>query len=554
MSNLITESVYIDINFFDSMILIVDDKPENIFSLKSILEVNNFKVDTALSGEEALKKILKNFYALIILDVQMPGMDGFEVAETISGFKKAKDIPIIFLSAASTHKTFITKGYASGGIDYVTKPVDADILLLKVKTFYRLYEQKSELNQMQKALRAEIEVRKKAEEKLEANVKELHTIIESLPLIAFTATADGKIDFVNKDWYRYSESALVFPQSPPNEVDIETEWKQTVLKKLPLEREVNIKDIKTNLFLCHLLKITPVIAEDGQIIKWIGTFTNIHEQKMVSDILEQKVFERTHELLETNKKLEESNHDLQQFASVASHDLKEPLRKIQVFSSIIKDKQQRNEGIEAYLDKIVNSSERMSKLIEDLLNFSRLSQADIFKPTSINEIIIEILSDLELTISEKKASIIVDEIPIIDAVPGLIRQLFQNIISNALKFSLRGKTPVITIKASITEGLLFASENNVHDNFCKIVVTDNGIGFDEKYASKIFTLFQRLNTRDQYEGTGIGLAIVKKIVDKHNGQIIANSTPGSGAAFTILLPLVQQHRPDEKEIESAEII
>ena len=541
--------------FFDSMILIVDDKPENIFSLKSILEVNNFKVDTALSGEEALKKILKNFYALIILDVQMPGMDGFEVAETISGFKKAKDIPIIFLSAVSTHKKFITKGYASGGIDYVTKPVDADILLLKVKTFYRLYEQKSELNQMQKALRAEIEVRKKAEEKLEATVQELHTIIESLPLIAFTATADGKIDFVNKYWYRYSDSISVFPQSPPNETDIELEWKQTVLKKLPFEREVNIKDLQTNLFLCHLLKITPVVVEDHHILKWIGTFTNIHEQKLVSDILEQKVYERTHELLETNKKLEESNHDLQQFASVASHDLKEPLRKIQVFSSIIKDKQQQNQSIDSYLDKIVNSSERMSKLIEDLLSFSRLSQADIFTPTSINTIIKEILADLELSISEKKATIVVNEIPLIDAVPGLIRQLFQNIISNALKFTVPGKTPVITIKAAITRETLFHTEHHVSDNYCRIEVTDNGIGFDEKYSSKIFTLFQRLNSRDQYEGTGIGLAIVKKIVDKHNGQIVANSTPGMGATFTILLPMVQQHKqdPDEKAIETVDI-
>ena len=121
------------------MILIVDDKRENILSLKKILEINDFKVDTASSGEEALLKILKNAYFLIILDVQMPGMDGFEVAEAISGTSKTKDIPIIFLSAVNTEKKFITKGYASGAIDYITKPFDPDILILKVKTFYRLY-------------------------------------------------------------------------------------------------------------------------------------------------------------------------------------------------------------------------------------------------------------------------------------------------------------------------------------------------------------------------------------------------------------------------------
>ena len=149
------------------MILIVDDKPENIFSLKTILELHSFPTDTALSGEEALKKILRHSYALIILDVQMPGMDGFEVAEAITGSSKARDIPIIFLSAANTEKKFITKGYSSGGMDYITKPIDPDILLLKVKTFYRLYEQNRELNRIQASLRSEIEFRKKVEGELQ---------------------------------------------------------------------------------------------------------------------------------------------------------------------------------------------------------------------------------------------------------------------------------------------------------------------------------------------------------------------------------------------------
>jgi two-component system sensor histidine kinase/response regulator len=153
------------------MVLIVDDKPENIFSLKTILELHSFPTDTALSGEEALKKILKNSYALIILDVQMPGMDGFEVAEAISGYSKGRDIPIIFLSAANTDKKFITKGYTSGGIDYITKPIDPDILLLKVKTFYRLYEQNRELNRIQANLRSEIEFRKKVEGELQEAMK-----------------------------------------------------------------------------------------------------------------------------------------------------------------------------------------------------------------------------------------------------------------------------------------------------------------------------------------------------------------------------------------------
>lgn len=156
---------------FVHMVLIVDDKPENVFSLKTILELHSFPTDTALNGEEALRKILKFSYALVILDVQMPGMDGFEVAEAISGYSKSKDLPIIFLSAANTDKKFITKGYTSGGIDYITKPIDPDILLLKVKTFYRLYEQNRELNNIQASLRLEIEFRKKVEGELQDAMK-----------------------------------------------------------------------------------------------------------------------------------------------------------------------------------------------------------------------------------------------------------------------------------------------------------------------------------------------------------------------------------------------
>jgi two-component system sensor histidine kinase/response regulator len=147
------------------MILIVDDTPENLISLKKVLERHNFEVDTASSGEEALKKVLRNEYVLIILDVQMPGMDGFEVAEAISGYSKAKETAIIFLSAANTELKFIAKGYSSGGLDYITKPVDMDVLLLKVKTFYRIYEQSRKLIEIQKALLDEIEFRKQAERK-----------------------------------------------------------------------------------------------------------------------------------------------------------------------------------------------------------------------------------------------------------------------------------------------------------------------------------------------------------------------------------------------------
>src|ERR1700743_2286982 len=228
------------------MILIVDDKPENIFSLKTIMELHSFPTDTALSGEEALKKILRQSYALIILDVQMPGMDGFEVAEAISGYSKARDTPIIFLSAVNTEKKFITKGYTSGGLDYITKPIDPDILLLKVKTFYRLYEQNRELNRIQASLRSEIEFRKKVEGELQERAGELHSILESIPQIAFTTRADGKIEFVNEQWLQYAPSKQEFPYTHPEDLDLARQWEKTVASGLSLELEIRIRRKDSN--------------------------------------------------------------------------------------------------------------------------------------------------------------------------------------------------------------------------------------------------------------------------------------------------------------------
>lgn len=522
------------------MILIVDDKQENIFALQKVLELNGFTVDTALSGEDALKKILRKTYVLIILDVQMPSMDGFEVAETISGYKKAENIPIIFLSAVSTHKKFITKGYNSGAIDYITKPVDTDILLLKVKTFYRLYEQTNELKEVQLALRKEIEVRKEAEKALNKTAEELHYILESIPQIAFTAKADGTIEYVNEHWYAYAHDKNKFPEIYGSNTNLTQRWLESVHTGEELEMEVQIKKLQTEEYRYHLLRAIPVMTGQN-IIKWVGTFTDINHQKMMNDILEKKVNERTRELQNSNNELEASNNDLQQFASVASHDLKEPLRKIQVYSNIIKEKSflEESSDLKNYLDKVILSSGRMSRLINDLLNYSRVSQAHFFEFSDLNKIMQEILFDLELLIAEKKATIEVGELPNAQVIPGLIRQLFQNLVSNALKFSRKDVSPVIKIKSEIKEAKEVADFVNGTGKYSVIEISDNGIGFDEKYVNKIFTLFQRLNSRENYEGTGIGLAIAKKIMDKHKGFITASSKENEGSTFIIVLPLKQ---------------
>jgi len=232
---------------------------------------------------------------------------------------------------------------------------------------------------------------------------------------------------------------------------------------------------------------------------------------------------------------------LQQFTSVASHDLKEPLRKIHMFSNMLKEKHfaDGTHPAHQYIDRIVTSTERMIQLVNDLLSFSRLSAESLFESLDLNIILEQVLSDLEFTILEKKADVIADDLPVIDAIPGQIRQVFQNILSNALKFSKPDEIPSIHISGERIKEKKFNSEADETGNYFRICIADNGIGFDDKYLPKIFTIFQRLHTRQEYEGTGIGLAICKKIIEKHGGILTATSRENIGSTFIIVLPLKQ---------------
>ncbi len=256
-------------------------------------------------------------------------------------------------------------------------------------------------------------------------------------------------------------------------------------------------------------------------------------------------------------KLEEFNQSLKQFAYVASHDLKEPLRKINTFSSRLRDEYENaiDERARGHLNKIENASLRMQKLIDDILNFSRInSEIVAFENTDLNKVMNQVLSDMEILIENKKAKITFPIFSTIEANPSQIGQLFQNIISNSLKFINSEVVPEIKINNEEIYGSQIKSYKNFmrfkfsgtvnaklweQEKFCKITFHDNGIGFESSYAERIFEVFQRLNSNKQFEGTGIGLAICKKIIDNHHGIITAESIPGHGATFIIILPFSQ---------------
>jgi signal transduction histidine kinase len=410
----------------DIKILVVDDREDNLFSIETILEKDGYAIIKATSGRAALKILLNQHdFTLILMDVQMPDMNGFETASLIYQREKLKHIPIIFITAHNQGEEKMYEGYKLGGVDFIYKPINPELLRFKVSVFADLYKKNHQLMMQEKKLTA-------------VNVN--------------------------------------------------------------LEKE--IEERRTN---------------------------------------ERKIKLLNQQLVENNEQLRSTVEELDRFAYVASHDLQEPLRKIMLFSDKILTRfhNKIDEEADIYFQKIVKASERMQHLVNDLLKFSKQTN-DIygFEKTDLNEILNEVLSDIEHHVQTRQAKIYAEELPVIWAVPSQIRQLFQNLISNSIKFAKEGYIPEVTIKSERIDGsgIRGLSRELMSNTFYKIYIRDNGIGFDPKYAEDIFVVFKRLHSYHEFEGTGIGLSICKKIVDKHNGYITAESKPDEGATFIITLP------------------
>jgi light-regulated signal transduction histidine kinase (bacteriophytochrome) len=254
---------------------------------------------------------------------------------------------------------------------------------------------------------------------------------------------------------------------------------------------------------------------------------------------EEKVKELNKKLLKNIEQLESANKELDQFAFIASHDLQEPLRKIRTFSNRILSKYQSqlDEEGQLYIEKMQNASERMQTLINDILTFSKIAISKEARIKSdMNVLIEEVLMDMDMQIQEKNARIIIDKLPQIPVYPGLIKPLFQNLLNNSLKYSKKNTVPEIKISGNIENVTDPNGKMNGH-RYCRIQVQDNGVGFEQQYAEQIFTMFKRLHSNSEYAGTGIGLAICKKIVEEHQGYINAKSVLDNGATFTISLPV-----------------
>ncbi len=424
----------------------------------------------------------------------------------------------------------------------VTLPRDNAIETVYINLLYEAFREADGTISGVMAVAADVTEQVMARLRVEESNKELQFAIDVMPQMVWVTKPDGYHDLYNRQWYDYTGmsheetkgegwNSVLHPDDLQRTQKV---WQRSLETGEPYQIEYRLKRYD-GAYRWFLGRALPLRDEESNILKWFGTCTDVDDQRRAAEIMEQKVAERTMEL-------KNANDQLKQFAYSASHDLQEPLRKISFFL----DRLIHNIGSElsgdnqAIVQRIQHTTGRMRSLIEDLLAYSNTTLgATGFREVSLTDAVQDVLDDMEATIIEKGARITLHELPIIHGDERQLRQLFQNLISNAVKYHRKGVAPQIAITSNIVQRS--DVEANIplelrDKSYHLIEVKDNGIGFDPDDAERIFRLFQRLHGKAEYEGSGVGLAIVQKVVENHEGYIWAESAPGKGASFKILLP------------------
>ncbi|MCW3119992.1 MAG: arcB [Chitinophagaceae bacterium] len=608
-----------------AVILIVDDKPANILALESLLVAKDRVLVNATSGEEALKITLNKDIDLVILDVQMPGMDGFEVAQILKSNKRTKNIPIIFATAESKERNLMMKGYDEGAIDYFFKPLDPEIVKAKVTVLLKIQLQKKELVEKNSSLQqsallinnsADIigiidaatfkieeinnafttilgyspeetkgtalsfflgnedrallhELRGQTKDRLSletriyckdrsikwlqwkvvikdgkwfvnardiTEVKQverirnyLATVVKQSSDAIYIHDHEGKIISWNEGAeriYGYPESEAlrmkiwnIIPEYMENQM-------QDVLNSILNGSKVQAlesKRVSKHGKLIDVLFSASVIKDPGSDRKSIViTEQDITEQKLADEQIRQLNVDLQSNLMQ----LEATNKELESFSYSISHDLRAPLRAMNGYSRILEEDYRNVMDDEAkrLLGNIQANALKMGVLIDDLLAFSKLGRKDLQKSkTDIKRIVENALQEVCKT-SQHQAIIKIDELFPAEVDPALLHQVWINLVSNAVKYSGKKSNPEIEIGSSVS------------DTEITYFIKDNGCGFDMKYADKLFGVFQRLHSPKEFEGTGVGLAIVHRIITNHGGRIWADSKLNEGTTFYFTIP------------------
>jgi PAS domain S-box-containing protein len=515
-------------------ILIIDDRDDKMLALEAVLSSLNQNIVKAHSGKEGLRHLLHQDFAVILLDVAMPGMDGFETATLIRKRMNSEHTPIIFVTSMNDRDNHIAQGYKIGAVDYILSPVVPEILRTKVGVFVDLYKKTEEIKRQAERLRQieEAEHNRKladAVDRLEAETKRNRFFTLSIDLLAI-ADFEGRMLQLNPTWEKvlgYSENELralsgldlVHPADYPEMCEKMRELKAG--STVYLEARYRRKDGELRWL---GWTAAPFLAE-----KLIYIFArDITSQKNAAEeirMLNGELNSRVNELIEINKELESFTYSI-------SHDLRAPLRSMQSFAGVLLEEYGPilgNDG-KRFAERIVQSSGYMDTLLHDLLDYSRLSRTQIDPGTvKLESVIDEILLQIRRDVEERKAVVEIER-PLLNvcAHVGTVRQVLLNLISNSLKFVDPALVPTIKIW---TKG---------EGDRVRIFVKDNGIGIAPEHQEKIFGLFERLHTREIYPGTGVGLALVRKGVERMGGRAGVDSTGTEGSCFWVELAAVKE--------------
>ena len=484
-------------------ILMVDDHPPNLLALEAILSPLGEELVGVTSGEDVLRQLLEGEFALILMDVQMPGMDGIETAAVIKQRQRNRSTPIIFLTAIAKDPSFIFKGYSQGAVDYLLKPFDPEILRTKVSVFVDLWR-RGELIKRQAAMLRAQELR---EMERRSEVR-FHALTDSMPQCVWAARRDGEIYYCNRVWRDYAgpdAGISFFGGVPPDELSsLQAAWSAAIRGGRGLEREQRLRRHDGELR-WHLCRVVPEHDEHGAVVGWIATATDIDHQKRVEGAHAALLLREQ----EARAQLESANRSKDEFLATVSHELRTPLNAILGWTRMLRTGAvEGGEKLRRALETIERNARAQTQLVEDILDVSRIIAGKL--RVQVGRI------DLRDDASEFYGD------------PDRLQQVVWNLLSNAIKFTPgKGK---VTIELRRSNGHV------------EIVASDTGMGIARDFLPHVFDRFRQADsssTRMQ-GGLGLGLAIVRHLVEVHGGTVRAESEgDGQGARFTVRMPVRQ---------------
>jgi PAS domain S-box-containing protein len=521
-------------------ILMVDDQPAKLLSYEAILSELGENLIKARSGREALEHLLKTDIAVVLMDVSMPELDGFELAEIIHQHPRYQKTAIIFISAVHLTDLDRIKGYERGAVDYISVPVIPALLRAKVSVFAELYRKTQQLEQLNRELEQRVAERTAELEasttRLRESEESFRTIFENAGIGMSVLNQDRiflKVNTTMQEMFGYSEAealnmevaAWTYPGDVRSDIDLFQDVFAGHLERYQVEKRYYRKDGQ---LLWGRFTATSIKDATGQPQFVIGMLEDITERRRAEEELQR----RATALQRLNAELEHSNRELDAFAYIASHDLKEPLRGLHHFSHfLLEDYSDKlnEDGVEK-LRTLMRLTRRMEALLESILHYSHVGRAELaMEETDVQEVVEETLELLAARLQEGQIDVrIPARLPIVRADRVRVGEIFNNLIANAVKYNNKAEKWV-EIGCESSPGEDGARRYAFY-------VRDNGIGIAEQHHEAVFRIFRRLHGREEYGGgTGAGLTIVRKIVERHGGRIWLVSQPGAGSTFYFTL-------------------